>query len=269
VLLLTPDEIFPNPHQPRRVFDEEELAGLAESIRHNGILQPLTVRKLPGNNGGYVLIAGERRLRAARIAGLRKVPCILSDVSEEKSAVLALIENLQRQDLGYFEEAEAVQKLMIEHGFSQEDMARTLGKAQSTLSNKLRLLKLPADLREQINEAKLTERHARALLRLEDETRQRRAMELILTRNLNVGETDQLIDRMLAEKPKSKKLNTIQLFRDLRIFVNTINRAVDTMRRAGIPADADKRETDEYLEYTVRIPKTAENGQEAVCSNAS
>ena len=254
VLSLHPDEIFPNPNQPRQHFDSNELAGLAESIRQNGILQPLTVRSLP--SGGYELIAGERRLRASRIAGLPTVPCILSDVSDEKSAILALVENLQRQDLDYFEEAEAIQRMMSMYGIPQEQMARTLGKAPSTLSNKLRLLRLAPELRSQISAAGLTERHARAILRLENPEQRQHALQTIITRELNVGDTDKLVDALLSVPQKEQGHATIRLVRDVRLFLNTINHAIDTMRRAGITADSTKAETDDYIVYTVRIPKS-------------
>jgi len=261
VLLLTADEIQPNPNQPRRQFDTGELNGLADSIRENGILQPLTVRKQPG--GIYELIAGERRLRAAQIAGLEQIPCLLTDVDDERSAILALVENLQRQDLGFFEEAQAIARLMKNYGLAQEQLARSLGMAPSTLSNKLRLLKLPPELREVINAARLTERHARALLRIADPLLQRDVLQRIVLQELNVQETDKLIESILAEvraAPHAKRRASIRIVRDVRIFVNTIHRAVDTMRNCGIHAVSEKTETDEYLIYTVRIPKNTATG---------
>jgi ParB family chromosome partitioning protein len=256
VLLLRAEEIFPNPNQPRRVFDRAELEGLAESIRQNGILQPLTVRKLPG--GGYELIAGERRLRAARMAGLPRLPCLLSDATDETSAVLALVENLQRQDLDCFEEAEAIQKLLANCGMPQEQLAKMLGKAPSTLSNKLRLLRLPPPMRQRMAEAGLTERHARALLRLENEAQRQSALEAILTRGLNVSETDAFIDALCSEPAATKptaRPPAIRLVRDVRLFVNTINHAVETMRQSGIAAESTRSETPECIEYVIRIPK--------------
>ena len=253
VLLLAPGEILPNPSQPRRQFSPKELEGLAASIRENGILQPLTVRRRP--QGGYELIAGERRLRASKLAGLERVPCLLAEVSDERSALLALVENIQRQDLGFFEEAEAIQRLMETHGISQERMAKILGKASSTLSNKLRLLKLPPPMRERIVQAALTERHARALLRLEDEAQRQRVLETIVAGRLNVQEADRLIDAQLLPRTPQKKRATIRLVRDVRLFVNTIHHAVDTMKRSGIPAVSESTESEDYFIYTVRIPK--------------
>jgi len=258
VLFLTADEILPNPNQPRRQFDSRELESLAQSIRENGILQPLTVRRQPG--GCYELVAGERRLRAAQLAGLDSLPCLLTEVSEERSAILALVENLQRQDLGFFEEAQAIARLMDTWHLSQEQMAKNLGKAPSTLSNKLRLLKLPEDVRERIVLAGLTERHARALLRLEDPALQREVLGTAIARELTVQDTEKTIDRLLHAAPPRAYKSTIRLVRDVRLFVNTIHHAVDTMRRAGIPAVSETDETGEFLVYTVRIPKAAAVG---------
>ena len=254
ILLVPQEDIAPNVHQPRKRFDSDELEGLAESIRLNGIIQPVNVRIRA--DGKYELISGERRLRAARIVGLTRIPCIVMDASDEKSAVYALIENIQRQDLGFFEEADAIAKLITEFGLSQETVARRLGKAQSTVSNKLRLLKLPREIRFEAEATGLTERHARALLRLENEKQQKHAVSIIVGRRLNVAETERLVEQML-EKGLSPKKPPLKLFKDIRLFVNTLNRAVETMRRAGINADSAKSETDEYIEYVVRIRKTA------------
>lgn len=255
ILLIPQQDIFPNPNQPRRRFDCDELEGLAESIRQNGILQPINVRKVL--DGKYELIAGERRLRAARMVGLSRIPCILMEATDEKSALYAILENLQRQDLSFFEEAAAIERLMTEYNLSQEDAAKKLGKAQSTLSNKLRLLKLSEEIRSEITKAGLTERHARALLRLNNEAQLKRALSIIVERRLNVSETDRLVTQMLERGIKSKK-QPLKVFKDVRIFVNTLNHAVDTMRRAGIEADSAKSETEEYIEYVVRIPKSNE-----------
>lgn len=252
VLLIPQNAIHPNRNQPRKRFDSDELEGLAESIRQNGIIQPITVRSL--GNAQYELVTGERRLRAARIVGLTRIPSIVLDLSDEKSAVFALIENLQRQNLGFFEEAEALQQAMILYGIPQDVLAARLGKAPSTISNKLRLLRIPEDLRYEILKAHLTERHARALLKFESKAQISRALSIIIDRHLNVTETDKLIEQMLQSGFTPKK-PPIKLFKDVRLFVNTLNHAVDTMRRSGIAADAVKSETEEYIEYVVRIPK--------------
>lgn len=252
ILSIPQGDILPNPNQPRRRFDYDELEGLAQSIRANGILQPLLVRTL--ENGKYELIAGERRLRAARLIGLTKVPCIINDISESDSAVFAVIENLQRQNLDYFEEAEALALLISDYRMSQEELCKKLGKAQSTLSNKLRLLKLNEEMRYKISRAGLSERHARALLSLNDEVQRARALSIIIDRHLTVSESESLIEQMLR-KNEAPKRQILKGFKDIRIFINTLNNAVDTIRRAGIDADSVKTETDEYVEYIVRIPK--------------
>lgn len=254
ILLVPHEEILPNRNQPRKRFDCDELEGLAESIRQNGIIQPLVVRCL--TNGQYELIAGERRLRAARIVGVARIPCIVMQISDEKSAILALLENIQRQNLGFFEESEALIHIMRLYNISQEQLATRLGKAPSTISNKLRLLKLPEDVRLEITKAGLTERHARALLKLDNQAQMRRALSIITERRLNVSETDKLVDQMLQNGIKPRK-PPLKLFKDVRLFVNTLNHAVDTMRRAGIEADSVKSETEEYIEYVVRIPKSS------------
>lgn len=255
ILLIPPDLIYPNPNQPRRDFNMDELHSLADSIRVSGILQPITVRQ--GENGLYELVAGERRLRAARIAGVPRIPCIEIRVCNDESAVLALIENIQRSNLSYFEEAEGIAQLMAQLGANQDEVARRLGKAQSTLSNKLRLLKLSPELRRQIAEAGLTERHARALLKLEDAKMQKNALHEIITKRLNVSDTDKLIEQMNRPQ-KKKKGKPMLVLKDIRIFMNTISHAVDTMKRAGIAAVSEKNETDDYIEYHVRIQKTGE-----------
>lgn len=253
IILIPQEDIYPNPNQPRSRFDFDELEGLAQSIRQNGIIQPIAVRV--NASGNYELISGERRLRASRLVGISLIPCIIMEASDEKSALFALIENMQRSDLGFFEEASAIEKLIVDFNMSRDDVCRKLGKAAPTISNKLRLLKLPEDIRLKITQEGLTERHARALLRLPTRAQLDRALSIISDRRLNVAESEKLIDQMLSADKSSKK-PTVKLFKDVRIFVNTLNHAVDTMRRAGIEADSAKSETDEYIEYIVRIPKT-------------
>lgn len=249
-------KIRPNKSQPRKTFNEDELKALSESIAENGILQPITVRRISATE--YELIAGERRLRASVLAGLKKVPCIVVKCSDKESAVFALLENLQRSDLGIFEEARGISKLIRRYGLTQEEAARRLGKTQSTIANKLRLLRLTYEEQEWISSAGLTERHARALLRLEDEELRREAMSKIISDNLNTQQTDTLISIMLNNCSKAKNKPSISkvVIKDVRIFVNTINKAIDTMRLAGIDAQSDKTDTDNFIEYTIRIPKT-------------
>lgn len=248
-------KIRPNKAQPRKVFNEEDLNALSQSIAENGILQPLTVRKVSTTE--YELIAGERRLRASVMAGLRKVPCIVIKCSEKESAVYALLENLQRSDLGMFEEARGVSRLIRRYGLTQQEAAVKLGKTQSTIANKLRLLRLTYEEQEWIENAGLSERHARALLKLGDEGARREALSKIISENLNVKQSENLINLMLSSSPKNnKKQGTSKaVIKDVRIFVNTINKAIDTMRLAGIDAQSDKTDTDNFIEYTIRIPK--------------
>lgn len=256
IQLLPHEVILPNPHQPRVRFDYDELEGLAISIRTNGLLQPINVRRL--QDGKYELISGERRLRAARMVGVTKIPCIVMDVSDEQSALFAIIENIQRQNLDFFEEAVAIERLVSVHGLTQEEISKKLGKAQSTLSNKLRLLKLPEELRDRISCAGLTERHARALLNLPDNTTRAKLLDIIIERHLTVSETERLVADVNRRK-KSKNKPSMKGYKDMRIFLNTLNHAVDVIRKAGLEADTAKSETDEYFEYVIRISKPEES----------
>lgn len=251
LIQLPPESIRANPAQPRQEFEKEALESLAESIRQNGLLQPVAVRRT--QDGGYELIAGERRLRACRIAGLKLVPCILSGCDARQSAILALLENLQRRDLGVFEEAEGLRRLVEEWGVTQEEAAARLGKSQSSIANKLRLLRLTEEERTLITEAGLTERHARALLRLPNEEERLAVLHTVIERKMNVAQEEAYITQLLSEKDKPEKPRRRIVVRDVRIFLNTIHHAVDVMKQNGIQAQSWKRETDQYLEYIVRI----------------
>ena len=249
-------KIRPNKAQPRKVFSEDELSALSRSISENGILQPLTVRKVSSTE--YELVAGERRLRAAVMAGLRKVPCIVVKCSDRESAVYALLENLQRADLGIFEEARGISKLIRRYGLTQEQAAIKLGKTQSTIANKLRLLRLSEEEQEWMEKAGLSERHARALIRIENETVRREVLSRIITENLNVKQSERLVGIYLNSTPKPSRVkgNSKAVIKDIRIFLNTINRAIDTMRLSGINAQSNKTATEDFIEYTIRIPKS-------------
>lgn len=254
VLEIDIHQIIPNPHQPRTEFNENDISTLADSIAQNGILQPLSVRRIGEK---YELIAGERRLRAAKMCGFNVVPCIVHEISDRHSAILALVENIQRQDLSFFDEAVAIEKLITYYGMTQEDAAAKLGKAQSTIANKLRLLRLSEDERELIIRFNLTERHARALLKLGSEADRLAVLEKVVKSNLNVERTERLIDDYIGrERVKASYKKRSKVFQNVRMFVNTINRAVETMQAAGISADSRKIESDEYIEYRVRIPIT-------------
>lgn len=247
--------IRPNPQQPRRSFDEEGLAELAASIRSCGILQPLTVRRA---GDGYELVAGERRLRAARIAGLREVPCLVAQVGEEDSALLALMENLQRRDLDCWEEAQAIARLISRYGLSQEEAARRLGRAQPTVPNKLRLLRLPEDVRALLRENGLTERHARALLRLQDPEVQRRAAGDMVRRGMNVAQAEAYVEKLLqSAQVTPPRGRSTYIIKDVRLFLNSVDRGLHLMRQAGVDAGWNRQDTDREILLTIRIPKRA------------
>jgi len=252
VLDLPVAEIRPNPRQPRRDFPPGELAELALSISQVGVLQPLTVRRTPG---GWELIAGERRLRAAQLAGLPRVPCLPMEADSDASALLALVENLQRQDLTVWEEAAALRQLIDRHHLSQEEAAQRVGKSQSAVANKLRLLKLPEDVIATLRSHRLTERHARALLRLGSPEAQRAALEEILKRGLNVAQTEAYIDRLLQSGTAPRKAAPVYRIRDVRLFLNTVKRSLAVMQSAGVNARCGKEETDREITLTIHIPK--------------
>lgn len=252
-------EIVRNPNQPRRYFDPEAIATLAESIRQYGVLNPLTVRRT--GNGGYELVAGERRLRAARVAGLTDVPCLLINADGEDSSVIALVENLQRRDLDFFEEANGFKRLIEQFGLTQEEAARKVGKTQSAVANKLRLLRLSQQNMELIRCNNLTERHARALLRLNDEADRINVTNYIIEHELNVSRTEEHIDEFLKAKENPQPVveaesgkRVVRLFKDVRFFLNTLNRAVGVMVDAGIGATVKQQESDDGLTLTICIP---------------
>lgn len=251
-------EIVRNPNQPRRYFDPEAIATLAESIRQYGVLNPLTVRRTA--NGGYELVAGERRLRAARVAGLTDVPCLLINADGEDSSVIALVENLQRRDLDFFEEANGFKRLIEQFGLTQEEAARKVGKTQSAVANKLRLLRLSQQNMELIRCNNLTERHARALLRLNDEADRINVTNYIIEHELNVSRTEEYIDEFLKAKENPQPVvesesgkHVVRLFKDVRFFLNTLNRAVGVMVDAGIGATVKQQESDDGLTLTICI----------------
>lgn len=250
--------VRPNPQQPRRSFDETALRELADSISAYGILQPLTVRD---RGGVYELVAGERRLRAARIAGLREVPCLIAEVGEEDAALLALIENLQRRDLDYMEEVAAIARLIRRYGLSQQQAAEKLGKSQPTIANKLRLLRLSAPVIDCLRQYGLTERHARTLLRLTDPEQQLAAAQHIGKLGLNVAQTEQYIDRLTAEnRTEPPRRRPTYVIKDVRLFLNSVERGVRLMQSAGVGAEVGRRDTEEEILLTIHIPKRREAG---------
>ena len=254
VLTLRVEDIRPNPHQPRQTFDDEGLRELASSIRRHGILQPLTVRSAGG--GKWELVAGERRLRAAKLAGLEKVPCIRREADDRESALLALVENLQRRDLHYLEEAAAIAAYIRQTGITQEEAAAQLGRSPSALANKLRLLRLSPACQEQLVQSGLTERHARCLLRLEDGEERLAALRHIADKQLNVAQAEQDVDQRLAQLQSTppKRRRTF-ILKDVRLFLNSLDRGLRMVREAGVDARTERQETDDAILLTIRIPK--------------
>ena len=253
VMLLPVESIHPNPGQPRTVFSQPELEELAHSIRELGILQPLTVRKR--EDGNWELVAGERRLRAAKLAGLHEVPCLSIQADEEASSLLALVENLQRRDLDFWEEALALRKLMEAFGLSQEETARRIGKSQSAVANKLRLLKLPEEVLSLLRDSGATERHARALLRLPSPELQTEAAGQVVEQHLNVARTEALVEQLLAGPPPKPRKKPIFVVRDVRLFLNTISHSLELMRSAGVDARCRREDSEEEILLTIHIPR--------------
>lgn len=248
--------ICPNPAQPRTYFDDYALTQLAVSIQQNGIMQPLIVRRM--DNGTYQLIAGERRLRAARLVNLDHVPCIVLDKEDRESAVLAILENIQRADLNYLEEAAAIKRLIDHYELTQEEAAQKLGIAQSTVANKLRLLKLSDKDKELVLRYGLTERQARAVLRLPDCKREE-AVKEIYARQLNSAQTDNYVEGILVRleeelMPKPRIINKTNPMNTIGLYLNSFNKTVEDMKSAGIHCDMTKRKTEDCIEYRLTIP---------------
>ena len=246
VAFLPARNIRPNPAQPRKVFRPDALEELADSIRQHGILQPLAVRRV---GAFYELIAGERRLRAAQLAGLSEIPCIIMNMDDKESGVAALVENLQRQDLDYIEQAKGICALMDLHTMSQEQIAKVLGKSQSAIANKLRLLRHSQPVLEALRENTLTERHARALLRLPTEPEKLQAIAVIARLNMSVSRTEQYIETLLSQ-PQSKTKKA-----DVGAFLNQVSQTLCRIQRSGIAAISERRETDSQIVLTITIPK--------------
>ncbi len=249
VWMIPTGDILPNPHQPRREFPLDKLVELAQSISENGVLQPLTVTM---ESGQPVLVAGERRLRAARIAGLREVPCVEVEADSRQRRVLALVENLQREDMNCFETAEGIRELMDSFELTQCEVAEQLGYSQSAVANKLRLLRLTAEERAMLLSVGMSERHARALLRLGNREQRALALDKMVKHKLTVAQTERLVEEMLRGRTRRRPAKP--LVKDVRVFFNTVNHALDIMRRGGIAAEAQRRDEDGYIEYIVKIP---------------
>lgn len=252
VLFLPVSALSPNPDQPRTHFSREGLEELAASIKEHGVLQPLSVRRI---NGGYELISGERRLRAARMAGLAEVPCIVVSVDSEGSSLLALVENLQRRDLDFVEEATALAKLIQLYHLSQEEAAKRIGKSQSAVANKLRLLRLAPDALTLLRTHGCTERHARALLRLEQPELQCTAAQFVVEHGLTVAQTEEYVESLLAPREKKAPHKPTFVIKDVRLFLNTVTRGLSLMKQAGVKANCKRQETDDSILLTITIPK--------------
>ncbi len=254
ILYLDVEKIYPNPYQPRKIFEEASIEELSSSIMQYGVIEPIIVRELKGSF--YELVAGERRLKACKKIGMAKIPAIISNINKKESACMALIENVQRERLNFIEEAEGFQTLMVDFGYTQEEIAKTIGKKQSTISNKLRLLKLKKDIKATIIQNKLTERHARALLKLDNENTQREVLQKILKFDLNVQKTEELVENTI-KRLEGKSLKTEKKIKgyigDLRIFTNTIKGAVDVMKESGVDTNYSIIKSDNGYEINIKV----------------
>ena len=252
ILQIPLSKIVPNPYQPRKEFESEALSELADSIRQYGVLQPLLVA--PGKGDTYILIAGERRMRASTMAGLGTVPVIVSEYTSQQIAEIALIENLQRKDLHYLEEAEGYEKLVNTFHLTQESMAIRVGKKQSTIANKLRLLRLPVSVRKKLHDSDLTERHARVLLKLENEDLQKAVLQKVLKGHLNVRQTEALVEKTLKEAGKlNQKKPRFVIVNDVRIYLNSIKEIMETVKTSGIPSSMEQEMDGDDVVVTLRI----------------
>ncbi len=250
------DNIKPNPYQPRKHFSKRSLEELSQSIKAYGIIQPLSVRRI--SDESYELVAGERRLRASKLAGLREVPAIVINMRDQDSAALALIENLQREDLNFLEEAEGYYNLINDHGFTQQELAKKIGKSQSTVANKLRILKLPNDIKKLLVENNLTERHGRALLKLPDEETQREVLEKVIKTDRTVKQTEDLIRDMLTAMTKEDDPENRQNIKSLinfRIYINTLKNAYNAIKESGVNAEYEQKDMGDFIQVSVKIPK--------------
>ena len=246
VMFLPARSIRPNPAQPRKVFREEALSELADSIRQHGILQPLSVRR---TGTGYELIAGERRLRAAQMVNLNEIPCIVMNMDDKESSLAAMVENLQRQDLDFAEEARGISRLMGDWNMSQEQVARMLGKSQSAIANKLRLLRHSDRVLLALRENGLTERHGRALLKLEQEDEKLAAIDEIVRRSMSVAMTEKYIQELLEGQQKNPRPVNVGT------FLNNLNQSLAKIQLSGISAVSERRETEDEIVLTITIPK--------------
>ena len=250
------EEILPNPYQPRKSFNKSSLEELSDSIKSYGILQPINVRKVGSKN--YELVAGERRLRAAKIAGLQEIPAMVIEIVEQDSAIIALIENLQREDLNFLDEAEGYMSLIKDHGLTQEELAKKVGKNQSTIANKLRLLRLSEDIKATLLDHNLTERHARALLRIPDEKTQKKILKSIIKKSLNVKKTEEMIDKLIdeiavdKEDPRKRRIKGKMQY---NIYVNSIKNVYKEILKTGFKIQYSQKDKGDFIEIILKVPK--------------
>ena len=245
--------IIPNPEQPRKIFTNNDLEELTNSILEFGVLQPLLVKKAEGKK--FILIAGERRLRAAKLAGLSRVPVIIKDLQKPEAALIALVENVQREDLNFLEEARAYKKLMDDFNLTQSEIAKRVSKKQSTISNKIRILSLPEELQQMLMTNKLTERHARALLKLSEECERKKVLNRVIENNLNVKQTEKLVEDVIANREKAiRKKNKINYI-SYKIYLNTIKKAFNQVKKVETRAKFIENDQGEFMELKIIIPK--------------
>lgn len=256
VVMIPLGNIIPNKSQPRTRFDESAIYSLAQSIKENGVIQPVCVRK---NGALYEIISGERRCRASKLAGLTEVPCLVMDVDEENSAVLALIENIQRSDLSFFEEAIAIEKLITQFGLTQQEAAKKLGKAQSTVANKLRLLRFTDAERNMLVGSNINERQARALIRIEDPNERIKALHEVVKHDMNLEQTEYLVNKVISKSSDRNNKPQIEIKAPIhRLYINSINNLVKKMKNDNIKCETTTNQKDGFFEYTIKIPVSAE-----------
>ncbi|MEK4797558.1 nucleoid occlusion protein [Thermoactinomyces sp. FSL K6-2592] len=252
VMQIPVNEIEPSPYQPRTIFDEERIDELCQTIRMHGVIQPVVVRR---TERCYELVAGERRLRAVKKLGLDRIPAVIREMDDHQAAAASLIENLQREELTAIEEAHAYQRLMEVHQLTQEGLAQKLGKGQSTIANKLRLLQLPAEVQEALQKRMITERHARALLPLKEGFLQQQVLEEILAKGWNVKQTEERVKKLLVKETNKQQAKRKSVTRDFRIAMNTIRQSVDLVKKTGMDVMVDEREHENFVEVIIRLPK--------------
>lgn len=254
------EAIRPNPYQPRRDFNKRALDELSQSIRTYGVIQPISVRQL--SNGTFELVAGERRLRASQLAELKEVPALVSEYRDKESAMIAMIENLQREDLNFIEEAEGYNNLICDHNFTQQELAEKIGKSQSTIANKIRLLKLPIEIQKSLVQEGLTERHGRALLKLPDDEARILVFDKVIKKQLNVSSTEELVEDILdslrstdVEEELAKPQQNIKSLINARIYLNTIKKAYKAIKEYGVNAEYKEFDKDDHIEVVIKLPK--------------